>query len=346
MIEFSAVYYDGRTSARAAVTVRGLPHSLHITGAELNFEVPLDAIVVDAPVGGIRRTLVLPGGGQLQTDDHAALAALFPRANRLETWVQTLERRWGYALAGVALTAVFAWWCVVFGLPLAATSIAKRIPHAVEETLGGQTLATLDKSLCNPSTVVGEKMTADLRKTFSRLTAGLDDGYAYRLELRHCGALGANAFALPGGTVVITDDLVKIAQNDSQIAAVLAHEIGHVRHRHGMRLAVQAAGLAALVAVLAGDAVTMTKLAVALPTLLLQNGYSRALETEADTYAFERMKAIGLSPAHFAEIMELMEKRRAAGKKDAGDADPDDSAGYLSTHPATAERIQRARDYR
>jgi predicted Zn-dependent protease len=114
-----------------------------------------------------------------------------------------------------------------------------------------------------------------------------------------------------------------------------------------MRLAIQAAGLAALVAVLAGDAVTMTKLAVALPTMLLQNGYSRALETEADTYAFERMKQIGLSPVYFAEIMELLEKRRdSASKKDAKDSASDGSAGYLSTHPATAERIQRARNYR
>ena len=146
------------------------------------------------------------------------------------------------------------------------------------------------------------------------------------------------------------DDLVKLAQNDQQITSVLAHEIGHVRFRHGLRLALQGAGVAALVAALAGDAVTMTKLAVALPTLLLQNGYSREFETEADTYAFMRMKAIGLAPAHFADMMELLEKRRDAGKgKQDKDATPVETAGsqdYLSTHPASAERIQRARDYR
>ena len=151
MIEFRAFYYDGKTSARAEVSVRGLAHSLHITGAGVNFEAPLDAVRVDAPVGGIRRTLTLPDGAQLQTDDQAALAALFPRANRLETGVQMLERRWGYAAGAIIVIAVFAWWCFVYGLPQAANAIAKSVPHGIEELIGGQTLGTLDRSLCGPS---------------------------------------------------------------------------------------------------------------------------------------------------------------------------------------------------
>lgn len=351
MIEFGAVYYDGRTSARTVVNVRGLAHSLHITGANVNIEVPLTGIRVDARVGDIQRTLDLPGGAQLKTDDHGALAALFPRANRFEAWVQMLERQWGYALAAVVLTAVFTWWCVVYGLPLAATAIAHTVPRGIEAKLGEQTLATIDKSLCDPTRLAAERIEA-VRKRFDTLTAGLNDGFAYRLEFRSCKQIGPNAFALPGGAILVVDDLVKLAQNDQQIAAVLAHEIGHVHNQHGLRMALQGAGVAALIAALAGDAVTMTKVAVALPTMLLQSGYSRAFETEADTYAFQRMKAVGLSPEYFADIMVLLEKHRehAAGTKEQGkDATSAGAPGtldYLSTHPATAERIQRARDYR
>src|SRR5207245_11457608 len=143
-----------------------------------------------------------------------------------------------------------------------------------------------------------------------RLTAGLGDGYAYRLLPRACRGLGANAFALPGGAVVITDALVKLARNDDQITAVLAHEIGHVRHRHGLRIALQAAGLAAPAPALFGDATSITSLATTLPVALLQSGYSRELEAEADDYAFQRLREVGVSPKAFAEIMLLLEKSR------------------------------------
>ena len=74
--------------------------------------------------------------------------------------------------------------------------------------------------------------------------------------------------------------------SDDELLAVLAHEIGHVRGRHAMRLVLQNSGLAVLLTALAGDAVGVTFLAVALPSMLLQSGYSRQFETEADDYAF------------------------------------------------------------
>jgi Zn-dependent protease with chaperone function len=351
VIEFSAVYYDGKTSAHTPVRVDGLAQSLRIVGADVNIEVALADVRPDTRVGNARRTLDLPGGAQLRTDDHAALATLFPRANRVEAWVQTLEQRWGYALAAIAVIAGFSAWCFVYGLPLAAKVAAGFVPIAIEAKLGEHTLAALDNSLCAPTALAAGRTQA-LRKSFSTLTAGLDDGYAYRLEFRTCTGIGPNAFALPGGTIVVIDDLVKLAENDQQIAAVLAHEIGHVRRRHGLRMALQGAGVAALIAALAGDAVTITKLAVMLPTVLLQSGYSRDFETEADTYAFQRMQAVGLSPQYFADIMQLMEKQRdrragTTDKKKAGTPpDATRTLDYLSTHPATAERIQRAREYR
>ena len=351
MIEFSAVYYDGRTSARTPVTVRGLGESLHVVGTDVNFEVALADVHVDARIGNARRTLALPGGAQLQTADHAALAALFPRANRLEAFVLGLERRWGYALGALAVTALFAWWCAVYGVPLAAKSAAAFVPVTLEAKLGEQTLYALDQTFCTPSALAADRQQA-VRRSFGALTAGLNDGYQYRLEFRACGPIGPNAFALPGGGIVVTDELVKLAQNDAQIAAVLAHEIGHVRHRDGLRLALQSAGIAALIAAFAGDAVSITHLAVALPTVLIQSGYSREAETEADTYAFRRLKETGSSPKYFAEIMTLLERHRdkessknEKGGKDNKPAVRGSVPDYLSTHPVTAERIKRAREY-
>lgn len=334
MNEFDAVYYDGKTSARKPVRVRGLSHSLHISGTEVNRDVPLADVSVDAPLPGVARALRLPDGAQLQTDDHAAVDALFPRAHRLESWVHGLERRWPYALAGIAVVALFAWWLIADGIPLAAKFAAGFVPLDVEAKLGEQTLGAIDGSLCQASKLDAARQQA-LRERLALLTAGLDDGYAYRLELRDC-RIGANAFALPGGAILMTDALVKLAGNDDRISAVLAHEIGHVRHRHGLRIGLQAAGVAALTAAVLGDAVSISSLALTLPTALLQSGYSREFETEADDYAFQRLREAGISPGAFAEMMELFQKGEA---KRSGD----DSSDYFSTHPATAKRIERAR---
>jgi predicted Zn-dependent protease len=338
---FDAIYYDGKTSARTAVRVHALQDSLHIAGAALDFNVPLARTHVDSPLAGTRGTIHLPGGAQLQIDDQAALETLFPRANLLQTWVHGLERRWPYALAALVVVVGLTVWCFKYGLPLAAEFAARFVSPELEARLGGQALSSLDATLCAPTRVDAQRQQT-LQAAFSVLTAGLDDGYRYRLELRACDKMGPNAVALPGGTIVLTDALVSLAQNDAQVSAVLAHEIGHVRHHHGLRQLLQAAGAAALISTLAGDAVSITSLAVTLPTVLLQAGYSRQFEDEADSYAFQRLKEIGLSPRDFAEILTRLEEYRGekiGSGKSAGSEHPLD---YLSTHPATAQRIQRA----
>ncbi|HUO44778.1 MAG TPA: M48 family metallopeptidase [Burkholderiales bacterium] len=314
----------------------------------MNLEIALDRISADARIGDVRRTLSLPGGAQLQTDDHAALAVLFPQANRLEVWVHKLEQHRLYVVGAFVTIAVFSWWSMVYGVPLAAKTVTRWMPRQVETVLGDQSLASIDKTVCSPSGLPAGRQ-QQLRSGFSALTSGLDDRYSYRLEFRDCRRIGPNAFALPGGTIVITDSLIELATDDRQITAVLAHEIGHVRNRHGLRLVLQGAGAAALISTLAGDAVSITALAAALPTLLLETGYSREFETEADTYAFKRLKEIGLSPKYFADMLTRLqtahsEKQKAADKSGNGRSENNRVFDYLSTHPDTAERIQRALD--
>jgi predicted Zn-dependent protease len=250
--------------------------------------------------------------------------------------VHALEQRWPYALAAVTVIAAFAWWSVVDGLPRAAKLAASYVPPAVEAKLGEQTLSFFETKLCKESSLDAARQDA-LQRRFATLASGLADEYAYRLLPRDCRGIGPNAFALPGGTVVVTDALVKLAQHDDQVSAVLAHEIGHVHYRHGLRMALQAAGLAALAAALFGDALSITNLATTIPTVLLQTGYSRGFETEADDYAFQRLKEVGLSPKAFAEMMSLLEGKRGSRSG----AQPKD---YLATHPSTASRIERALD--
>src|SRR5207248_5698511 len=170
----------------------------YVTGeGGFKLEVPLANVRVDPPLAGTRRILHLPGGAQLQTDADAALRALFPRSNRLATWVHALESRWPLALAGVVVAAAFSWWCVVYGLPLAAGLVATHVPVQVEVKLGEQTLASIDQAVCDKSDI-GLAKQDKVRQDLAALTARLDDGYDYRLELRARTRLGADDSALRG----------------------------------------------------------------------------------------------------------------------------------------------------
>jgi len=332
VVEFQAQYYDGKSSASRAVRVRAYSSEVEIVGEDVRASIPLAALKLEPPIAGTRRILQLADGAQLQTADEAAVAALFPKRNVLDI----LEGRWSYAIAALALVGIFAGWAVIYGVPLAARVVADSVPLKVEAVLGERTLGALENMGCAPTALDAARQN-QLRQAVARLTQGLDDGYPYRLELRNCARIGANAFAMPGGTLVLTDAMVALAQNDEQLLAVLAHEVGHVRHRHGLRLALQSLGVGALIAALAGDAASVTALAVAVPSVLLQSGYSRAFEEEADTYAFGRLKEIGVAPRHFADLMRRLEAshRRVAGNDQ-------HVLDYLSSHPNTESRIARA----
>jgi len=334
VVEFEALYYDGKSSASRPVRVRGWTSELRIAGEGVDERIPLEAVIVEPPIGKTRRVLQLPGGAQLRTADDAAVRALFPQGDSFESRIHGLEGRWPYAVAALVLVAIATWWAIVYGVPLAAEYVAASIPREVEASLSSRTLSMVETFGCSASTIDAARQ-QQLRKRLARLAEGLDDGYTYHLEMRTCPRIGPNAFALPDGTLVMTDELAKLAQNDDQISGVLAHEIGHVRNRHGMRTVLQGAGLVALITTLAGDATAITSLVVTLPSVLLQSGYSRKFEEQADAFALQRLRQVGISPRAFAEMLALLERGRAPrGQVPAQD--------YFSTHPVTAARIERA----
>jgi predicted Zn-dependent protease len=195
-------------------------------------------------------------------------------------------------------------------------------------------LATLDRIALKPSKLDTDKQ-VEVEERFRDFIAGEPGEEKYELVFRS-GSVGPNAFALPGGIIVVTDDMVNLAAGDGELMAVLAHEIGHALGRHALRLVLQDSGVAVLVTALAGDAVSMTFLAAALPTALLQSHYSRQFEAEADAYAFAHLKRHGYSPQLFADMMRRLQQASKSSDQEGG------VLQYFSTHPLTEERIERA----
>ena len=183
MTSLQGIYFDGRSARRTPVTVHRDGDRLIIGGDNVSLIFPLAELRIDPRVGNTRRAIHLPDGGTVSSDDQQALDALFPRQNLLETWIHALERRWGYALGGILITVLVAWYAVVHGLPAIAERVARHVPASVEANIGEQTLTVLDRTLFTPSLVDAARQAA-LKKRFAAFTADLHDGYRYRLEFR------------------------------------------------------------------------------------------------------------------------------------------------------------------
>jgi Zn-dependent protease with chaperone function len=204
-------------------------------------------------------------------------------------------------------------------------------------------LESIDQSLLQPTALPPAEQER-IRRAFAQMvqTAHPGDAPPWKLEFRRGRdkKLGPNALALPGGTIVLTDELVKlIPGNDDAVLGVLGHEFGHVRQRHAMRQLVQVSAVGFAVSVAFGDYGTLISSA---PVLLATLGYSRDAEREADAESVQLMRAVGISPRAMVTFFEAIERWRAEQKRDGRE---DDAIGLaFSSHPATTERIAFFRD--
>jgi Zn-dependent protease with chaperone function len=292
-------------------------------------------VAISPRLGRMERIVTLPRLGQLQLDDSPLLDQWLPDRDRVEGWAHRLERRRGAALGAAAATVVGVVLFFQLGLPWMAAKVAPMMPPAMERAIGEQAMSLLDGMQLEPSRLAPERR-RELDLQFRALVAGLPREFDYQLAFRHAPRLGPNAFALPDGRLVVTDQLVALAASDDELMAVLAHEAGHHEHRHGMRQALESSAVVVVAGFLFGDLSGTASLSVSIPVLLLESGFSRGHEREADAFAFDLLRRRGRSPADFGRIM-----RRLADHHGDADAGP---IGYLSTHPPSAERIRAAED--
>ena len=331
MIAFDAVFHDGRTADAIPVRVVAEGGSLAMSDGTITGRIPPEGLVVDAPIPGVPRSLRFADGSSLETSDDAAVRTLWPTRNWIARMAWALESRWAAVVASLATTAALGWLIVAVALPSVAEPVARRISPNVDDFVGKQTLATLDRTFLRRSEIPPREQEV-VREKFAALLAGEPRASHYSLQFRHFGR--PNAFALPDGTIVVTDEMVRAVVSDDELRAVFAHEIGHVHERHAVRLLLQRSGLAVLLAAVAGDAVGVTYLALALPSMLLHSSYSREFEMEADDYAFALLKRKGVSPQVFADMLRRLEASEPQAPRS------DRLARYLSSLPPPVERIR------
>ncbi len=206
------------------------------------------------------------------------------------------------------------------------------LPAELDREIGDGAAADLESegALVSDPRVVGliESIVARLRES------GPPSVHEYRVSVIENDEV--NAFALPGGRIVVWTGLIEEAESAAQIAGVLAHEMAHVEHRHGLRNVTHQAGLAialrvVLAVVLGVDLDGVTGLAADVAVLAAANEYSQGQESEADADAVLRLHAAGVDPLALASFFRLMEHQRIGGVPA--------FASWLSTHPDHESRI-------
>lgn len=331
----AASYFDGRSSRLHRVTLRVRDGVAQVRG-EIERDSPTGALRVSERSVHALRKVTFSDGAYLEIRDLAAIEALLRRTGHGDGWVVRLQQSWRGALAAAAGTLLLVGAGYVYGLPALADALARAMPPNLERQLGRGVLAVLDRHAFEPSRLPRERA-AQLEQRFQRLLPPEGGAPAWRLAFRR-SKIGPNAFALPSGDIVLTDDMVLLLKDDEAVMGVLAHELGHLHQHHMTRRVIQGSVVAAGATMLFGD---VSSLLATAPAILLDMKYSRDAERDADDYAIAMLKHNGIALTHLITVFERLQawqqqQRRQPGAPGAADV-------YLSSHPAGAERIARVR---
>jgi len=328
--DWQGFFYDGVTADKRPVSVRLEPNGITVridefdtrfwpignvrltpgsfSGAMVKLEYgadPVQAVIVDAP--GF-------------TD---ALARSFPSMRRLARPGWTARRLGWLAVATIAVLGG------TFGVlaPAAASWTAARVPTTWEEELGKRVAADMapESKRCDAAGA-----SADLRSVLDRLLdARPESPYSFTLHVVRDTVV--NAFAAPGGYVVVNSGLLQATRTPEELAGVLAHEVQHVLQRHTTRGILREAPLRILIAlVFGGSSVeTIATMAGSLGAL----GYRRGDESEADREGLKLMVAAAIDPAGMVSFMQTLSDRSGGPRV----------ISYLTSHPHSADRVAALR---
>lgn len=356
MTSIKGTYYDGSSSRKinSEITFDDFGNirlsnrsSNHFSNnTELNGEpTPAPAnfseIQVSTRVGNTPRYLSFPGGGKFETSDNESVDEAikqFGLKDKLH-FIHILESHKRYVLVTLIIVIMSSVYLVKEGIPALAKSAAFSLPASTNSAIAEGSLAALDKTFFSESDLPEEtkkRLITRFNQMVSASALGENDQYDFNLLFRKGNSLGANALALPSGEIVMTDEMVAFAENDDELLAVFAHEIGHVIHRHGLRRVIQGSVVALLIVAVTGDAFSSSSLAASLPTLLVELQYSQAFEREADQYSYDYLIKNNIKTAHFSNLMARIQDKEA----NAG-GDKESMRNFFSTHPSTDERITK-----
>lgn len=288
-----------------------------------------------APGGGLVLTSVAEPLARLYLSDAEMAAALRPRAPQLHRPppVRGLGRIAAWAAGAVSSVAVI----LFVLLPLLANQLATVLPARGEKALGDATLEQIRAAL-GEGDMGGLAICDDpaglaaLDAIRTRIAADADLPYDLTVSVLDHDMI--NAFALPGGHVVFFRGLIDAAESPDEVAAVFAHELGHVVARDPVRIALRSAGSIGVLGLLFGD-FAGGAVVLFLTERLIQASYTREAEGQADAFAHAVLTRAGIRPDALADLFETLSAEHGDGTG---------LVRHFMSHPALGDRIAAARE--
>ena len=323
----SVAYFDGTSSRRHAATLAFADALEIVVDGETKAKWPwADLRRADSAPGTLRLSCQsAPVLARLEIRDPALAAELTSRAANLDA--HHLGRRGVAKIIGWSLAAAASIVLVtLYGVPLAADRLAPLVPESFERRFGDvaeqQVKLVFGQKVCNSP---AGQAAFDKLVTTLRNVAGLDTSVQSAVVSSEI----PNALALPGGKIFVFDSLIAKANSPDEIAGVIAHELGHLKHRDNMRGLIYNGGTSFLIGLLFGD-ITGSSAVIFASRTLVTSSYSREAETAADTFSIEVMQKLGRPPKAMGELM-----LRVTGKEGGK------GLTIISTHPLTEDRLAR-----
>lgn len=308
----NGVWFDGVTSAMTPATLdvaEGGQVALCVQGrAPQSFA--FDELTISPRLGKTPRYLYVGDGGKFETSDNDQIDVWVKQycGSAWDSWVHRWESQWHTVVASLAMVVFFGWVVVAFGLPAASERIAFWLPDNVPQLVGEHALSTLDDNFFKESKLP----ITEQQRVLAHFQAALDQYPKLPLKVlfRDGGAIGPNAFALPDGTLIFTDQMVALARDDDELLAILAHEIGHVAERHSMQAVVRTSMLGFLIMAVTGDVSASSDVLLAVPLMMMELSHSRKFERQADDFSLAYMQTHGIDTESFVRIMSRLESAR------------------------------------
>lgn len=314
-----ADFYDGKTSLKKIVNLEFKDDGKI---AFLDQIYSLDDVVISSRLANTPRKIELNNEAVLYVKDNDSIDRYLKEQKKRHSLLHVMESKRKYVVLSLVLILAIVALFLGEGSSLVARYASKMIPYSVEKKLSSNILLQLDNHLLKPSELSYEKQN-EIRELFLKLTE-----YDSKYTLYFRRGIGENAFALPSGDIIITDEIIKLSNNDNKmIYAILAHEMGHVEHHHSMQLLIKSSIVGSLLAYISGD---VSSFLATLWANLINANYSREFEREADRYAKMKLKEANISPKHLVKFFMLIEKKSKNKNQ----------TGYFSSHPSNKERIE------
>lgn len=323
------------TSEPARLVVSNTEYYVEINRQKSNLTGIVSSLKIEPPIGSSARKIYLPGGQLFETDEREKVERL--KGGGFWSRVAKTERV-GWHLIPLAIATPF----LAFGLyrimiPLFISFAMFMTPDGMIRSIDKNTIKTVDFKLTKP-TELDQTRQDEIQAMFKTLVKNAEYSSEktrripnYKLLFRHSNIIGPNAFALPGGTIVMTDELIEMfPEEDYVLAAVLAHEIGHVEHEHSLRQIYRALGMAAMIGLIAGDAGPMLEDIVLEGSALLSLSFSRQHEMQADDFSYDILSGTGQRADGLIRFFEKLEE----------DMPIPESGEWMMTHPLSKKRIE------